>query len=109
MSDIQIDLASSEQICEKILARAKESGVESSEIHDAGSNEALNAPLAGAEIIIAAKVITAVFVAATAIVKFLREVRNAMDEREAVAVRSQAGQRLVLNSRTSDDEIDRFA
>jgi hypothetical protein len=111
MPEIEVNLSSTDQVCREVVNLAKKEGVETSQIHDAGSNaEALNAPLGGAEIIIAAKVVTAVFVAGSAVLNFLRLLRKSLKEGEAVAVRSKSSnRRLIVKRGTSDSDIEAFS
>jgi hypothetical protein len=47
MADLEFDLSSTDRVCREVVNLAKLEGVETSNIHDAGSNaEALNAPVA---------------------------------------------------------------
>lgn len=107
MAEIEVDISSTEQICRRAADLAKQEGISASKVHDAGSNaEALNAPLGGAEIIIAAKVITVLFTAALAGIKFIKELRSTLTSKEAIAVRPKSGVNIIITQKTTDAEIE---
>jgi hypothetical protein len=87
---------------------ADEKDVTHTGCRDAGSNvEALNAPITGAEIILAAKVVTAVFKAGAALFTFIVAARAALSKGEAISVRI-GKRKLTLSAATPDEDIKKL-
>jgi hypothetical protein len=109
MDQIAVHFSSSEQVCESIAQLASANGVHTSKIQPAGSiAEALNAPITGAEIIVAAQVITAIFGAGAAAVEFLIKLRELLKDDQVVAVQPDSKKKpLLITRKTSDIDITR--
>jgi hypothetical protein len=109
MDDIRVDFSGSEESIASLVAVADDQGVKHTGARDAGSNvEALNAPITGAEIILAAKVVTAVFKAGASVVAFIVAVRAALASGEAITIKL-GKRKLTLTSDTPDETINKLA
>ncbi len=110
MGELVVDFEGSIEVCEGVQARARSRGDSASEVNASGSNfEALNAPITGAELIIAAHVVAAAFKAATAAVIFIKETRDLLRPGQSVKASRIGRQRpLILSSSTSDHDIEGY-
>lgn len=107
METIRVDFSGSEEAVASLVRLADEKNVDHTDPRDAGSNaEALNAPITGAEIILVAKVVTAVFKAGAAVVAFIIAARAALSKGEAISIRI-GKRKITLTDATSDDEINK--
>src|SRR5215813_6232356 len=110
MADEIVYFSGSRAQCEGVERLAKEDGRMTSGISPANSaSEPLNAPLAGAEIIIALKVIAAAFSAASAAIDFIKRVRSGLQADEAVDVtKGKLPAPLRLTRETRDADIENY-
>jgi hypothetical protein len=111
VSEVFVNFASTQEICERIETIADQDGIGVSRIDDASStSEALNMPMAElAAIITIVKLITAAFSASSAAVSFITKVRALLKEGQVVNI-SRAGRDrpLLVRSNTTDAAIAKY-
>jgi hypothetical protein len=105
-----VDFEGNEAECAKVRDRALSKGHSASQVKASGSNfEALNAPITGAEMIIAAHVIAAGFKAAAAAVVFIKETRDLLGPDQSLKASRSGRQRpITISSATSDHDIEDY-